>query len=88
MEYLPPELRLHRAAKVELLDGRSSLEHQALLSHDIATKHRLHAYGGLGYDHLITNVVPRLRRRGLSDADVETLIVDNPARLFSFVEPD
>ena len=45
----------------------NGLERQVLLSHDIATKHRLQAYGGLGYDHLITNVVPRLRARGLSE---------------------
>lgn len=60
------------------------LERQVLLSHDIATKHRLQAYGGLGYDHLITNVVPRLRARGLNEAQVNSLIVDNPARIYAF----
>jgi len=59
-------------------------EEQVLLSHDVATKHRLHAYGGLGYDHLITNVVPRLRQRGLDSLQVDTLIVDNPARIYAF----
>jgi phosphotriesterase-related protein len=60
------------------------LEKQVLLSHDIATKHRLQAYGGLGYDHLITNVVPRLHARGLSEQQVSSLIVDNPARVYAF----
>ena len=60
-------------------------EKQILLSHDIATKHRLQAYGGLGYDHLITNVVPRLRKRGLSESQISTLIVDNPREIYSFV---
>lgn len=60
-------------------------EKQILLSHDVATKHRLHAYGGLGYDHLITNVVPRLRKRGLSEAQISTLIIDNPTRVYSFI---
>ena len=60
-------------------------ENQVLLSHDVATKHRLHRYGGLGYDHLITNVVPRLKKRGLTDNNVSTLIVDNPARIYCFV---
>jgi phosphotriesterase-related protein len=62
----------------------NGLEDQILLSHDIATKHRLQAYGGLGYDHLITNVVPRLRARGLSKSQVDRLIVDNPARIYGF----
>ena len=60
-------------------------EKQILLSHDVATKHRLHAYGGLGYDHLITNVVPRIKQRGLSEDNITTLIVDNPATAYSFV---
>ncbi len=60
------------------------LEKQVLLSHDIATKHRLQAYGGLGYDHLITNVVPRLRARGVTAQQVDGLIVDNPARIYGF----
>jgi len=57
------------------------------LSHDIATKHRLHQYGGLGYDHLITNVVPRLRQRGLRAEDVDMLIVENPKRVYAFADP-
>jgi len=30
------------------------------------------------------NVVPRLRQRGLSEAYVSTLIIDNPARILGF----
>ncbi len=69
---------------VVLWHFENGFERQVLLSHDVATKHRLHAYGGLGYDHLITNVAPRLVHRGLSEADVETLIVSNPARIYAF----
>jgi predicted metal-dependent phosphotriesterase family hydrolase len=28
--------------------------------------------------------VPRLRQRGLSEADVRTLVVENPARILTF----
>jgi len=51
-----------------------------LVSHDIAHLTRLHAYGGWGYDHLVTNLVPHLRRAGFDDAALETLLVHNPAR--------
>ncbi|MFT5260403.1 MAG: phosphotriesterase-related protein [Saprospiraceae bacterium] len=71
--------------EVILWHFENGFEKQVLLSHDVATKHRLHTYGGLGYDHLITNVMPRLRKRGLSDSQVATLIVDNPAEVYSFV---
>ena len=69
---------------VVLWHFENGFERQALLSHDIATKHRLHAYGGLGYDHLITNVMPRLLQRGLSPADIDLLVIENPARLLTF----
>ncbi|MBH99524.1 MAG: aryldialkylphosphatase [Acidimicrobiaceae bacterium] len=70
--------------EVVLWHFEKGLEDKVLLSHDIATKHRLHAYGGLGYDHLLTNVVPRLRQRGLSEGDVNRLLIDNPARVLGF----
>jgi phosphotriesterase-related protein len=57
---------------------------QVLMSHDIAYKTSLTRYGGYGYHHLLVNVVPRLRRKGLDDAALETLLVDNPARAIAF----
>lgn len=58
---------------------------QLLLSHDIAYKTSLVTYGGYGYRHLLVNVVPRLRMKGVDDAGLERLLVDNPARAFTFV---
>jgi phosphotriesterase-related protein len=57
---------------------------QLLLSHDIAYKTSLVAYGGYGYHHLLVNVVPRLRRKGVDDAGLRRLLVENPARAFAF----
>ena len=57
---------------------------QILLSHDIAYKTSLTRYGGYGYHHLLVNVVPRLRAKGVDDAGLERLLVENPARAFSF----
>jgi len=55
-----------------------------LLSHDIAYKTSLVKYGGYGYHHLLVNVVPRLRRKGVDDAGLRRLLVDNPRRAFAF----
>lgn len=55
-----------------------------LLSHDIAYKTSLVAYGGYGYHHLLVNVVPRLRAKGVDDAGIERLLVANPRRAFAF----
>ena len=55
-----------------------------LLSHDIAYKTSLVKYGGYGYHHLLVNVVPRLRAKGVDDGGLHRLLVDNPRRAFTF----
>src|SRR5262245_7688038 len=55
-----------------------------LLSHDIAYKTSLVKYGGYGYHHLLVNVVPRLRSKGVDDAGLRRLLVDNPRRALVF----
>jgi len=55
------------------------------MSHDIAYKTSLVTYGGYGYHHLLVNVVPRLRMKGLDDAGLRRLLVENPTRAFTFV---
>jgi phosphotriesterase-related protein len=57
---------------------------QVLMSHDIAYKTSLVKYGGYGYHHLLVNVVPRLRAKGVDDAGLTRLLVENPARAFAF----
>ncbi len=64
---------------VEALAAAGHLD-RVLLSHDVFLPRHLHAHGGTGYDHLLLSVVPALRERGLDDADVRTLLVDNPRR--------
>ena len=73
-----------RMAHVLALIGAGHQD-QLLLSHDIAYKTSLSTYGGYGYHHLLVNVVPRLRAKGLDDAGLKRLLVENPARAFAFV---
>ena len=55
-----------------------------LLAQDICQKHRLAAFGGHGYDHLLRDVVPMLVARGHSQADVDRLVRENPARFLGW----
>ena len=55
-----------------------------LLSHDVCYKHLLHWYHGPGYDHLLTTFVPALRAAGVSEADVHTILVENPRRILAY----
>ncbi len=72
-----------RMAHVLALIAAGHLD-QVLMSHDIAYKTSLTRYGGYGYHHLLVNVVPRLRRKGVDDAALRRLLVDNPRRAFVF----
>ena len=55
---------------------------QLFVSQDMGgVKTRLLAYGGWGYAHILDHVVPLLRNAGWGNAEVETLLVINPARL-------
>jgi len=67
------------AALVELVQ-RGYLE-RLLVSHDVCTKMQLVAYGGWGYGHLSRHIEPRLRKAGLTDAQIATIRVANPRRL-------
>jgi phosphotriesterase-related protein len=55
--------------------------HRVLISNDICMKMRLHKYGGWGYDHIQTNLLPFFVKVGFSLADLDTLFVQNPRRL-------
>ena len=56
-----------------------------VVAHDICSKDRLVKYGGHGYGHILENIVPRMRQRGFTKDQIQAIIVDNPARILSFV---
>jgi phosphotriesterase-related protein len=58
---------------------------RVLISHDVCTRTRLGRYGGHGYGHIFSNIVPLMRRRGFSETELETILVRNPERLLTFV---
>lgn len=58
-----------------------------LLSHDICTKPQLKQYGGTGFSYILEHFVPELRRLGVSEEDIHTITVVNPARALTFVAP-
>ena len=57
-----------------------------LVSQDICGKARRTCYGGPGYAHILRYVVPMMLERGMSQQQIDTLLIDNPRRLFSFAE--
>lgn len=57
---------------------------QITISHDIDEKFMLVRYGGFGYAHILENIVPRMRKKGFKEADIQAILVDNPKRVLTF----
>lgn len=54
-----------------------------LLSQDVFLKMMLTRHGGFGYAYVVTHFADRLRRHGVTDAELRTMLIDNPRRVFS-----
>lgn len=78
--YAPLEVRADNVAAL----CREGLVGQIMLSNDLCLIDQMAAFGGPGYDNVIRNFVPLLRARQVSDADIQTLLVGNPARAFAY----
>ena len=55
-----------------------------LVSGDIDSKLVLVTYGGYGYAHILRDIVPVMRSKGMSDEQIHTLLVENPKRVLPF----
>jgi phosphotriesterase-related protein len=53
-----------------------------LLSHDVFLKMMLTRYGGNGYAYILKHFLPRLKRHGLTDQQLDILMRDNPRSVF------
>ena len=51
-----------------------------LLSHDVCLQSDLQAYGGTGYDFILTRLVPMLLQAGMSQAQIDQVLIENPRR--------
>ena len=59
---------------------------QMLISHDICFKMDLRRYGGWGYDHILTNVIPMFLKAGLGDDIIRQLLEINPRNALTITE--
>ncbi|XP_060638318.2 phosphotriesterase-related protein isoform X1 [Anolis sagrei] len=59
-------------------------EDKLLIAHDIHTKNRLKKYGGHGYSHILENIVPKMLVRGISQNQINQILVANPKQWLTF----
>jgi phosphotriesterase-related protein len=57
---------------------------QILISQDIWNKHQRRKYGGWGYDHILRNTLPVMKAKGMSQQEIDAIMVENPKRLLTF----
>lgn len=55
---------------------------QVLLSQDVFLKMMLTHFGGHGYAHILKHFIPRLKRLGVNEQQIYTLLIENPQRVF------
>lgn len=74
-----------------ILDFRRLIEAgfraQLVMAQDICFKTMQSAYGGVGYSHILRRLLPGFRALGVSDDDLQAILVANPMRLLTFTEP-
>jgi phosphotriesterase-related protein len=57
---------------------------QILIAQDLCFKCCLATYGGYGYAHIIKNLTPFMKAKGMTDKQIHILLVDNPRRFLEF----
>ncbi|XP_035287003.1 phosphotriesterase-related protein [Anguilla anguilla] len=59
-------------------------EDRIVIAHDVHTKNRLVKYGGHGYSHILNNIVPKMQTRGISQVQVDKILIENPKHWLTF----
>ena len=83
LHWLLDETRVELLAK--LVDG--GYLDRLLLSTDRNRVSELHVANGPGYDHVLRDFVPKMRRAGFDEAAIHTILVENPARILAVEAP-
>ncbi len=62
-------------------------EDRILLSHDVCWKVHLKKFGGFGFSYILEKFLPHLRDLGVTDRQIDKIMVHNPAAVLPFVPP-
>jgi phosphotriesterase-related protein len=81
VKYYPDSTRV---ALIKNMIDNGFLE-QLLISGDMGRQSYLHAYGGgPGFKYIITKFIPRLLDEGITQEQIDTIFIKNPARWLAF----
>lgn len=78
ISYLVPYMSdLQRIEKIVKLIDHGHVD-KILISHDIHACHNLTKFGGIGFSHILDYSVPRMLQLGVTQANIDKMIVSNP----------
>ncbi|XP_026229799.1 phosphotriesterase-related protein [Anabas testudineus] len=63
---------------------KEGYEDKIVVAHDIHTRNRLTINGGHGYSHILKNIVPKMLTRGISQHQVDKILIENPKHWLTF----
>ena len=78
--WLPRDIERIIAIKKQIELGNLS---QIVVSHDIAFKGCLVKYGGFGYGHILRDLPVYMNNKGITNQDIDTILIDTPKRLLT-----
>lgn len=78
--FLPSDTERIRAVKRQIDNGNLT---KIVVSQDVCFKICLVKYGGFGYGHILRDILPLMKNAGIADADLETILVENPKKLLA-----
>ena len=56
---------------------------QLMLSQDVFSKLQTKKYGGYGFTHIIKNIIPQLKIKGVTDKQIQNMLIQNPKRILA-----
>ena len=78
--FLPRDIERIRAIREQIERGHLA---QIIVSQDCCFKTCLVKYGGWGYAHILRDLVPFMKRAGITDSRLQTILTENPRRLLT-----
>ena len=82
-EYMRMKSDVDRIETIEFLIDKGHLE-QVVIGQDVCQANQLTRFGGKGYAHILENIVPRLRKRGWEQDQIDQILIHNPAKALAF----
>lgn len=77
INYMPEEKRLDMLKEI----CKRGLSGRVVMSMDITRKSHLKSHGGLGYGYLLEGFIPFINKNGISQEDIEKMLITNPAKI-------